>query len=89
MSAFIAHYQAASSSPALIFNTDSKLENTGMGNEFEAGYTLDDKDGSMQALLTSDRNAIAQLIAVAFLESGIIVNRHVLLRPMSTLFHAN
>lgn len=89
MGHFIAHYKETSSSPTLIFNNDSKLEKTGMGNKFEVGLTLDDKGGSKQASLTSDGNAMAQLSAVAVLEFGIILNRHVPLRPMSTLFHAN
>jgi hypothetical protein len=86
MGAFIAHYREADSSPALTSNNDSELEKTGKGDDFEAGYTLDYKGGHKQAPLAS---AMAQLIAVAVLEFGIILHRHVLLRPMSTLFYAN
>ena len=89
MSAFIAHYREADSLPALTSNYDSELEKTGKGNDFEAGYTLHEKGGCKQASLASDENAMAQLIAVAILEFGIILHRHVLLRPMSTLFRAN
>jgi hypothetical protein len=89
MGAFIAHYREADSLPALTFNNDSELEKSGKGNDFEAGYTLDYKGGSKQASLASDENAMAQLIAVAVLEFGIILHRHVLLRLMSTLFYAN
>ena len=65
------------------FNNDSELEKTGRGNDFEAGYTLDYKGGSKQASLASDENAMAQLIAVAVLEFGIILHRHVLCVPCS------
>jgi hypothetical protein len=87
MGAFIAHYREADSSPALTFNNDSELEKTGKGNDFEVDYTLDYKGGNKQASLASDENARAQLVAVAVLEFGIILHRHVLLRPI--LFHAN
>ena len=89
MGAFIAHYQEADSSSALTYNSDSELEKTGMGNDFELVYALGCKGGSRQALasLASEENAMAQLIAVAILEFGVILHRHVLLRP--TLFHAN
>jgi hypothetical protein len=82
MGAFIAHHREADSSPAFIFNNDSELEKTGKGNDFEAGYTLDHKGGSKQASSASDENAMAQLIAAAVLEFGIILHRHVLLCPM-------
>jgi hypothetical protein len=87
MGAFIAHYREADSPPALTFNNDSELERTGKGkgNDFEAGYTLDYKGGSKQASSASDENAMAQLIAVAVLEFGIILHRHVLMLPMSTI----
>ena len=89
MGAFIAHYREADSLPALTFNSDSELERTGKGNDFEAGYTLDYKGGSKQASSASDENAMARLIAVAVLEFGIILHRHVLMLPMSTLFYVN
>jgi hypothetical protein len=88
MGTFIAHHREADSSPAPAFNNDPELEKTGKGNDFEAGCTLDSKGGSEQASLVSDENAMAQLIAVAVLESGIILHRYALPR-MSTLFHAN
>ena len=87
MGAFIAHYREADSSPALTFNNDPELEKTGKGNDFEADYAFDYKDGNKQASLASDENARAQLVAVAVLEFGIILHRHVLSRPI--LFHAN
>jgi hypothetical protein len=87
MGAFIANYRETDSSPAITFNHDSELEKTGNVNGFEAGYALDYKDGNKQASLASDENARAQLVAVAVLEFGIILHRHVLLRPI--LFHAN
>ena len=89
MGAFIAHYREADSSPALAFNDDSELEKTGKGINFEAGCTPDHKGGSNQASSASDENAMAQIIAVAVLEFGIIIHRHVFLRPMSTLLHVN
>jgi hypothetical protein len=60
-----------------------------MGNDFIAGYTFDYKGDNKQASSASDQNAVAQLVAVAVLEFGIILHRHVLLRPMPTLFHVN
>ena len=89
MGAFIAHYREADSSLALTFNNDSELEKTGKGNDFEAGYPIDYKGGTKQASLASDESAVAQLIAVAILEFGIILHRYALLRPKSTLFHVN
>jgi len=74
MGAFIAHYREADSSPALAFNNDLELEKTGKGNYFEAGYALDYKSGSKQVSLASDENAMAQIIAVAVLEFGIILH---------------
>lgn len=88
MGAFIAHHQEADSSPALTFVTDSEPEITGKGNDFEAGYALDYEGGNKEMPSTSDKNALAQLIAVAVLEFGIILHRHVLLRSISA-FHAN
>jgi len=82
MSAFIAHYREADSPPALTSNNGSELEKK--GNDFEAGYTLDDNKGGSKQASASDENAMAQLIAVAVLEFGIILHRHVLMRPMST-----
>ena len=84
-----AHYREVDPSPALTFNNDSELEKTGKGSDCEAGFTLDYKGGSKQASLAPDKNAVAQLIAVAVLELGIILHRHVLLRSTSTLCHAN
>lgn len=88
MGTFIAHYREADSSPALTPNNDSELEKPGKGNDFEGGYTLDYKGGSERASLASDKNAMAQLIAVAVLEFGIILHRYVL-PHMSRLFYAN
>jgi len=70
-----AHYREADPSPALTFNNDSELEKTEKGSDFEAGFTLDYKGGSKQASLASDKNPLAQLIAVAVLELGIILHR--------------
>ena len=86
MGTFIAHYQEADSSPALTSNDDSELEKLGKGNDFEAGYTLDYTGGREQPSLALYENAMAQLIAVAVLEFGIILHRYVLL---STLFRAS
>lgn len=84
MDAFIAHYQEADSSPALIFNSDSDLEKTEKEDDLNAGDTLDYEGGNEQDSLALDKNAVAQLIAVAVLEFGIILHRHVLLRHTST-----
>jgi hypothetical protein len=65
MGAFIAQDREMDSSPALTLNYNSELEITGKGNDFEAGYTLDYKGGSKQASLASDKNSMAQLIAIA------------------------
>lgn len=73
------HYREADSSPVLTLNNNSELEKTGIVNDFEAGHTLDYKDGKKQASLASDDNAVAQLIAAAVLEFGIILHRYVLL----------
>jgi hypothetical protein len=77
--AFVTCHPEAESAHAPTFDDSPKLEKTQMGNnfDFEAGRTTNHIDDNKQAPLASDENAMDQLIGVAVLELGIVLNRHV------------